>query len=232
MSAFANVGASSAPPPPAPPAPEPRPGARKVPRPLGATPLSHLRAAGIALAVLIVLFGVVYPLIVTGFAQLATPETANGSLVEGPNGTVVGSILVAQNLSLPSLFWERPSVTDYEMTLGTPAPLGPADPALRAEVLGYLALYHNYTVNGTNATLPGNFTEWILTDSASGVDPDLLPVDALVQIPRIAQHTHLSESELTALVNQHIQGPPLGLPGPSYVNVLQLDLALVSLPGY
>lgn len=211
------------------PAAIPAPRARPPP---AASVLAHLRAAGLLVLVMILLTGGAYPLLVTGFAQVATPATANGSLVDGPNGTIVGSILIAQNLSVPSLFWERPSTTDYEMLLGAPAPAGPADPALRAEVIGYLASYLNYTYNGTNRTLPGTLTQWIASDSASGVDPDILPVDALAQIPRIALFTHLPESELQTLVNQHIQGPPYGIPGPQYVNVLSLDIALVELPGY
>ena len=221
----------------------PVPPSRSTPRPSTAagrargtapttTPLGHLRAAAFGLAALIVLTGVVYPLVSVLFAQVATPATANGSLVKGPDGTVVGSIMVGQNLSLPSLFWGRPSVTDFQMVLGSPDPPAPADPALRAEVLAYLSEYRNFTYNGTNASLNGTFTQWILTDSASGVDPDILPSDALVQIPRIALATHLSEQALTALVNERIQSPTLGLPGPTYVNVLQLDIALVETPGY
>ena len=213
----------------------PRPGvdpARPRRPPPTATPLGHVRAVVIGFGAILLLTGIVYPLVVTGFAQVAAPSSANGSLVRGPDGTIVGSIMIGQNLSLPSLFWSRPSVTDYEMTLGAPAPAAPADPALRAEVLAYLNEYRNFTYNGTNATLTGTFTQWILTDSASGVDPDVLPSDALVQIPRIAAATHLTTAELPALVTAHVQGPPLGIPGPSYVNVLQLDVALVETPGY
>lgn len=211
------------------PAPDPARPRRPAPT---ATPLGHVRATGIGFAAILLLAGVVYPLVVVGFAQVTTPTAANGSLVTGPNGTIVGSIMVGQNLSLPSLFWGRPSVTDFEMVLGAPSPPGPADPALKAEVLAYLAEYRNFTYNGSNASLTGTFTQWILSDSASGVDPDILPSDALVQIPRIELATHLTSAELTALVNAHIAGPLLGIPGPSYVNVLELDIALVETPGY
>ena len=196
------------------------------------SPLGHLRAGAFAVVIVLFLGTVVLPLLVTGFAQVVTPASANGSLVHGPNGTVVGSILVGQNLSVPYLFWPRISSTDYEMVLGSPTPPGPADPALVAELTYYLQLYRNYTVNGTNGSLPGALSQWILTDSGSGVDPDLSPEDALVQIPRVALATHLSQAELMLLVNQHIQGAPFGLPGPRFVNVLQLDIALEETPGF
>lgn len=217
---------------PAPPTvPPPVPATPRVPRP-ATSALAHLRATAAGMGVLILLLGIGYPLMMVGFAEAVTPHSANGSLVTGPNGTIVGSILVGQNLSLPGLFWERPSVTDYEMTLGAPSPPGPDDPALRAEVLAYLAQYANYSLGGVNHTLTGNFTQWILTDSGSGVDPNILTADALVQIPRVAAASHLSVAVLTDLVHAHVQVPPLGLPGPSYVNVLELDIALVELPGY
>jgi K+-transporting ATPase ATPase C chain len=195
------------------------------------TPLGHLRAAALLLAFAVVTGGLGYPLVVTGFAQLVVPGTANGSLVDGPNGTVVGSILVAQNLSLPWLFWPRVSVIDYNMLNGSPAPPGPGDPALKAEILAYLEEYRNFSYNGTNQSLSENLTLWLVTDSGSGIDPDLQPEDALVQIPRIAWVTHLPVSSLQALVDRHTQEPPGGIPGPKFVNVLELDIALEQLLG-
>jgi K+-transporting ATPase ATPase C chain len=179
----------------------------------------------------VVVGGLGYPLVVTGFAQLLVPGTANGSLVDGPNGTVVGSSLVAQSISVPWLFWPRVSAVDYNMLLGSPAPLGPADPALKAEILAYLQEYRNFTYNGTNQSLSENLTLWLVSDSGSGIDPDLQPEDALVQIPRIALFTHVPESALQALVDRHTQEPPGGIPGPKFVNVLELDIALIQILG-
>jgi K+-transporting ATPase ATPase C chain len=181
--------------------------------------------------------GLAYPALVTGIAQLVTPASANGSLVTGPNGTVVGSSLVGQNLSLPWLFWERPSPTDYNAFNGTPAPPGPGDPALVNETLSYLAQYRNFTVNGTSASLPGNLSLWLLTPSASGTDPDLPPADVLIQIPRVHAAIaadlgrNVSEEELRALVNAHLSPSVAMLPSDQYVNVLLLDIALVGLVG-
>ena len=168
--------------------------------------------------------GVVYPLVVTGVAQLVDPAAANGSLLTSANGTVIGSSLLAQNLSAPYLFWERPSQIDFNASLGGQSPYGPADPALVNETLSYLAAYGNGSVNGS----------WpldLLSDSSSGVDPDLTPAAVLVQVPRVAFYTNLSVRTLTDFVNAHIERSFFGLIGPPVVNVLQLDLDLVALLG-
>jgi potassium-transporting ATPase KdpC subunit len=171
--------------------------------------------------------GFLYPLIVTEIAQVINPVGANGSLLKDPNGTVVGSSLVAQNLSAPYLFWARPSLTDYNMTLGADTPPGPTDPALAAllnETLQYMRQYGNLTVN---ATLP----YWWVAPSASDIDPDLTPEAVLVQVPRVSAHTNLSIAFLTDFVNRHIQNPYIPFLGVPYVNVLELDLDLLPLIG-
>lgn len=116
--------------------------------------LGHVRAAVVFLVLALVATGVVYPAVVTGISELADPSVANGSLLRDPNGTVVGSSLIAQNTSAPYLFWERPSGTDYNTTLGVNTTPGPSDPYLGEllnETLSYMRLYGNFTVN---ATLP------------------------------------------------------------------------------
>jgi potassium-transporting ATPase KdpC subunit len=187
----------------------------------------HVRAAGLFLVLALLVSGVLYPLVVTGIAQAINPAGANGSLLRYPNGTVAGSSLIAQNLSAPYLFWARPSLTDYNMTLGADTPPGPTDPALGAllnETLQYMRQYGNLTVN---ASLPF----WYVAPSASDVDPDLTPEAVLVQVPRVAAHTNLSIAFLTGFVNQHITNPPVPFLGVSYVNVLKLDLDLLPLIG-
>lgn len=182
--------------------------------------LSHLRASIVLLVLTIVLLGVAYPGVITVVAQEITPWTANGSLITGPNGTIVGSELIAQNLSAPWLFWERPSPVDYNSFNGSPTLLGYSDPALYNETEGYLQEYGPYAVN---ASVP----EILVTVSGSGLDPDLTPGATLVQIPRIANATNLSMSLLLTVVNAHITPPLDGFIGPYYVNVLELDLYLV-----
>jgi potassium-transporting ATPase KdpC subunit len=181
---------------------------------------THIRAALVLLLLTMLLLGFAYPAALTAFAQEVTPWTANGSLILGPNGTVVGSELIAQNLSAPWLFWERPSPGDYNSFNGSPTLLGYSDPALYNETEEYIQEYGPYAVN---ATVP----EILVTVSGSGLDPDLTPEAALVQIPRIANATGLSMSILQGLVNKHVTPPLEGFIGPYYVNVLQLDLSLV-----
>jgi K+-transporting ATPase ATPase C chain len=187
----------------------------------------HLRAAVFFLVLSILLSGFAYPAVTVAIAQVIEPHTANGSLLHYPNGTVAGSALIAQNTSAPYLFWSRPSLTDYNTTLGADTPPGPTDPALGQllnETLNYTRQYGNFTVN---ASIPF----WFVAPSASSIDPDLTPEAVLVQIPRISEASHLSVAALLGLVNAHIQSSILPYVGVSYVNVLELDLALLPLEG-
>jgi K+-transporting ATPase ATPase C chain len=171
--------------------------------------------------------GFIYPLAVTGIVHVVDPSAANGSLLRDANGTVIGSSLIAQNTDAPYLFWERPSLTDYNTTNGSLTPYGPTDPAMAAwlnETIAYMRLYGNYTVN---ASLPF----WLVSPSASDIDPDLTPQAVLVQVPRVANASHLSVSWLTGFVNHQIVDPPVPYLGVPYVNVLELDLALLPYEG-
>jgi K+-transporting ATPase ATPase C chain len=186
----------------------------------------HLRAAVLLIGLTVLVSALIIPVVVTGFAQLVTPGTANGSLVS-QNGTVVGSSLIAQNLSQPYLFWERPSLTDYNVMNGTVNSPGPTEPALGALInltISYMRTYGNYTVN---ASLPLS----LVSPSESNVDPDLTPEAVLVQVPRVSNQSGLSISTLTSLVEAHAQQSYGGVVGPAYVNVLELDLALLPLEG-
>lgn len=188
--------------------------------------VGHLRAALVFLALMLLLTGVAYPGVVTGIAEVVDPGAAGGSLLYH-NGTLVGSSLIAQNLSRPYLFWERPSLSDYSFLNGTPAPPGPSDPALRSlinETVQYMQKYGNYTI-----TAP--LSLWLVSPSGSALDPDLVPEAVLVQIPRVAAATNLTVGFLTDFVNNHIAHPELPFVGVPYVNVLELDLALLPLIG-
>ena len=206
--------------PPSPPAP---PGQRWT---------THVRAGAIFLVLAILVSGFVYPLFVTAVADVVDPGAAGGSLLYCPNGTVVGSADLAQNLSAgtlgPKLFWARPSLTDYNTTLGADTPPGPNDPALLALLNETIAYLHNGTSNASpTATLP----YWWVVPSGSSVDPDLTPGAVLVQVLRINSTSGISIAELTALVNSHITEPPLPFLGVPFVNVLELDIALANLEG-
>jgi potassium-transporting ATPase KdpC subunit len=207
------------------PPPVPVPSRRKVPRvhSLGV----HVRATVLFLALSVLMSGFAYPAVVVAVAQVIEPDTANGSLLHYPNGTVAGSALIAQNTSTSYLFWSRPSLTDYNTTLGADTPPGPTDPALGQllnETLNYTRQYGNFTVN---ATLPF----WFVAPSASSLDPDLTPAAVLVQIPRVSEYSNLSIAFLTNFVNDHIQNSVLPYVGVPYVDVLQLDLDLLPLEG-
>jgi K+-transporting ATPase ATPase C chain len=202
------------------------------PRTTGASPVApapahtiggHLRATAILLVLTLLVSAFGYPLLVTGIAQVIDPYAANGSLLKYPNGTYAGSALIAQNTSAPYLFWERPSLSDYNTTLGMITPYGPTDPALGAllnETIAYMREYGNFTVN---ATLPF----WLVSESGSSLDPDLTPEAVLVQVPRVAGALNQSIEVITGFVNAHITNPPVPYLGVSYVDVLQLDLDLI-----
>ena len=219
MSAIPPPAGGAAVPPPAPTGPARPPPAHSR----GA----HVRAAVGLLVLTLLVSGFAYPLFVTGVAQLIDPGAANGSLLRDANGTIIGSSLVAQNTSAPYLFWERPSLTDYNTTLGAVTPPGPSDPALGAllnETLAYMQRYGTYTVN---ASLPF----WLVAPSASSIDPDLTPEAVLVQVLRVANATNLSVSWLTGFVNDHIANPPVPYLGVPYVDVLPLDIDLLPYEG-
>jgi len=230
------MSASSSPRAPTPSAATPAVEASAVPptpvRPRPVHPaLRHVRATVIFLVLSLVVSGGVYPVIVTGIAELADPHVADGSLIV-VNGTVIGSSLIAQNTSAPYLFWERPSLTDWNTTLGADTPPGPSDPAL-GQLLNETIQYMNGAWNfSANHTLP----IWLVAPSGSDLDPDLVPQAVLIQVPRVSEATannstlrFISISALTTLVNQHITNPPVPFVGVSYVNVLELDVALLKL---
>jgi potassium-transporting ATPase KdpC subunit len=206
--------------PPAPTAPASTP-ASGAPAPPAVHDLrGHARATVVFLALLLLVSSFGYPLLVTGIAQVIDPSNANGSLITDPNGTVIGSTLIAQNTSAPYLFWERPSPTDWNTTQGMDTPYGPTDPALYNETLQYIQQYGNGT---DNASLPF----WLVSQSGSSIDPDLTPEAVLVQVPRVAHFGNVTESWLTGFVNDHITEPPIPYLGVPYVDVLQLDIDLL-----
>ncbi|HTT35510.1 MAG TPA: potassium-transporting ATPase subunit C [Thermoplasmata archaeon] len=173
------------------------------------------------LAVAVLLAGVVYPVVVTGFADAVAWGTTGST--SGQNATEIASGLIGQNITNASLFWLRPSLNDWAVTVGSgESPPGPTDPALVNLTRAYLAEYGN---NTTAVPLD------LVSPSASGLDPDLTPAAVLVQVPRVAAHTNLSQAFLLGFVQSHIRPPLFGFLGPSYVDVISLDLDLLALRG-
>jgi potassium-transporting ATPase KdpC subunit len=181
----------------------------------------------LAVVVLTFVLGIAYPAVMTGFAQLAFADKADGSLVER-DGKVVGSKLAAQEFTRPRYFHPRPSGTDpaYNAAGTTFANLGPTNPDLakavgeRAQAI--LKLERRYTPNLQIGDIPVD----AVTTSASGIDPHISPAYARLQAPRIAEERNLSSERVNELIDDATDGRFLGFFGEPGVNVLELNLAL------
>lgn len=184
---------------------------------------AQIRPALMTLFILTILTGLVYPLVVTGIAQLIFPARANGSLIVH-NGQTVGSTLIGQQFDDPKYFWGRLSATGkypYNAAASSGSNLGPTNPALLDEVKARIA--------ALKATDPSNTQPIpvdLVTSSGSGLDPNISIAAALYQVPRVAKIRGLSESAVRVLVDRSTQGRQLGFLGEPRVNVLGLNLAL------
>ena len=175
-----------------------------------------------------VLLGLVYPGVMTGIGQVFFHAKANGSLIV-QNGQVVGSRLIGQNFTSARFFQGRPSATTppYNAAASTGTNYGPTNPALIKEVKSNLAAVEKANPGVRPQQVPPDLVE----SSASGVDPDITPEAALLQVQRVATANHLSVAAVRQLVNSHIQGRFLGIYGDPYVNVLELNLAVQRMAG-
>jgi K+-transporting ATPase ATPase C chain len=174
------------------------------------------------LVVLSVVTGVVYPLLVTGVAQVAFKEAANGSLVK-KNGVVVGSSLIGQQFDDPRHFWGRPSATApaYAAGASSGSNYGPLHTALR-EMAESRAAALRKEDSSNAAPIPVD----LCTASGSGLDPHISPAAAYWQVPRVARLRSLDPARVRALVDSHVESRTLGVLGEPRVNVLRLNLAL------
>lgn len=168
-----------------------------------------------------VLTGLVYPLVVTGVAQVAFADRANGSLEER-DGEVVGSRLLAQGFSEPTYFHPRPSAIDFDARDSGGANLGPTNPDLLAAIDDRATAYRDE--NG----LPPEYDVPVdaVTGSASGLDPMISAANAELQAPRVAEARDLPLERVLELVDESTTGRGLGFLGERAVNVLDLNLAL------
>ncbi|MGO9838231.1 MAG: potassium-transporting ATPase subunit KdpC [Polyangiaceae bacterium] len=190
--------------------------------------LAELRAAVVSLLVLSVITGLFYPLLVTGIAQAAFPQQANGGLVVR-EGKAVGSRLIGQSFDDPKYFWGRLSATvdadgkalAYNGAASAGSNLGPTNPALVDEIRPRIEALRAADP-GNDASIPVD----LVTSSASGLDPDVSPAAAAYQIGRVARARGLDESRVRALVDAHTTDRQLWILGEPRVNVLELNLAL------
>jgi len=187
--------------------------------------VTHLRTAILMVVVLTILLGIIYPLVMTGIAQVLFPSQANGSLVRDTSGNVIGSAILGQNFTQPQYFHPRPSAAGsdgYDATASGGSNLGPTNQKLIDAVKDRTDAYRQENGLAADAPVPVD----AVTTSASGLDPDISPANALLQANRVAQARGLSVDQVRSLVNQYTEGRTLFVLGEPRVNVLKLNLAL------
>jgi K+-transporting ATPase ATPase C chain len=169
-----------------------------------------------------ILLGILYPLLVTGLAQLVFPKQANGQLIKRNDGTVIGSRLIGQPFSGPGYFHSRPSAAGaagYDAGASGGSNLGPTNAQLITRVSGDVA-----KLQGENPGVP--IPVDLVTTSASGLDPDITPAAAQFQIRRVASERKIPESEVARLVLENSENRQWGFLGEPRVHVLELNIAL------
>ena len=196
---------------------------------IGAMIKKQVKPAVLIFLVLTLLVGILYPLVVTGIAQVVFPSQANGDLLTH-NGKPAGSSQIGQPFSSPQYFWGRPSATTqvpYNAGSSTGSNLGPNNPALVQLVQARIDALHAVDPGNTNP-IPVD----LVTASGSGLDPDISVAAAYYQAPRVARERNLAEPDVSALVSSQIEPRQFGIFGEPRVNVLSLNLALDDLSAH
>jgi K+-transporting ATPase ATPase C chain len=184
--------------------------------------MKNLLTAILMTIVTTVLLGLVYPLVVTGLAQVIFPDNADGQLIRAGDGTVVGSRIIGQPFSSPGYFQSRPSAAGaagYDAGASSGSNLGPTNQKLIDRV--------KIDIQRLQAENPGRPVPIdLVTTSASGLDPHISPAAAEFQVPRVARQRGISEDEVRRVVTAHTQNRTFGFLGEPTVNVLELNLDL------
>jgi K+-transporting ATPase ATPase C chain len=184
--------------------------------------LSDIRPAIVSTVLFTALLGVVYPLAITGIAKVAFPYQAEGSLVKDAKGQVIGSALIAQPFAKDEYLHPRPSAAGtngYDPTSSGGSNYGPLNPDLAKRVTADAAALRTST---GHSEIPDD----AITTSASGLDPDISPAYAFLQVDRIAKARGVSPDQVRKVVTAHVESPFLGFLGQPHVNVLMTNRAL------
>lgn len=205
--------------------------------------MKHLRPAIVLTAFFVVLFGLLFPGAVWAVGNLIFPHQAGGSLIRDSNGNVVGSELIGQNFTKPEYFHPRPSAAGagYDAANSSGTNLGPTsdklvngikdDPATKEVDESYRSFndlarkYREENLLAVDAVIPADAA----TRSSSGLDPDISPANAQLQVARVSKARNLRPERVLGLVQEHTRGRTLGFIGEPHVNVLELNLALDAL---
>jgi K+-transporting ATPase ATPase C chain len=197
--------------------------------------LKEIRPAIVMMVCFTILTGLIYPLAMTGIAQVVFPKQANGSLIK-KDDKVIGSELIGQNFTEDKYFHGRPSATTdtdpKDPTKTVPAPYNAANssgsnagPTAKSLIERVQGDTDKLKAENPNVAVPVD----LVTTSASGLDPDITPAAALFQVPRVAKARGLPEAKVRDLVTQSVEGRFLGLIGEPHVNVMRLNMALDAL---
>ncbi|WPV00496.1 K(+)-transporting ATPase subunit C [Mucilaginibacter sp. cycad4] len=170
--------------------------------------------------ILIVLLAGIYPLAIAGIGKF-TPGKGDGETI-AYKGRVVGYANIGQKFTKDEYFWGRPSAVDYNAAGSGGSNKGSSNPDYLKQVEGRIEDFLKHNPGVTRSQIPAE----LVTASGSGLDPDLSPAGARVQVARVAKARGLSADALTKLVNEHTEQPLFGLFGPAKVNVLKLNVAL------